>query len=59
MPGFLWGSLPGSNSGEQDRGGNVASKILNILTLAATFLQEKHARNYLLKTISRLSIFFY
>ena len=50
LPCFLRDSLPGSSNAEWDRGGNVTSQILNRQTLAASCLQEKHARKYLLKS---------
>ena len=50
LPCFLRDSLLGSSNGEWDRGGTVTSQILNRQTLAASCLEEKHARKYLLKS---------
>ena len=50
MPCFQRGFLLGSSNGEWDRRGNMTSQILNRQTLAASCLQEKHARKYLLKS---------
>ena len=50
LPCFLGDSLLGSSNDEWDRGGNVTSQILNRQTLAASCLQGKHARRYLLKS---------
>ena len=50
LPCFLGDSLLGSSNDEWDRGGNVTSQILNRQTLAASCLQGKHARKYLLKS---------
>ena len=50
LPCFQRGFLLGSSNGEWDRRGNMTSQILNRQTLAASCLQEKHARKYLLKS---------
>ena len=50
LPCFLRDSLLGSSNDEWDRGENVTSQILNRQTLAASRLQGKHARKYLLKS---------